>query len=380
MEKATKTPIRTSRLNFIFMSDTVNVATQYNVIIDSIGTANPAVSSILADVLGTPIEIVAKSLYNAPSVLFTDIEEELAEKTVELLGKLGIDSHHQTNDLPLPDAGEQIDIGIYVHDLDKLPEVAHSLSEFLGCGDSEALNLLMNDPAIVLGGVSHATGIALSERIDAEVIISEPKNDFYTLVFDSTNEMIKSQLESYLKYNNIAFDFSESTQISDLDYHTATKIWSGFQSTGMLKMINQSFQRFEIILESVDTSNPNYRSKLTDETGMPDEVIDQVIDSLPVQLESSVNRKFIADKLNDYAAAGLTCTAIQIKQNAYKLIIEENADLEKSKSILSQFLPSEKLPSGNGRWESPIAVGDLIFRVISTQLEDIGCMVDYEYM
>lgn len=362
------------------MSNEVSVETQYNVIIDSIGTANPSVSSILADALGTPVEIVIKALYNAPSILFKEIEEDLANQTVELLGKLGVKSHSQESDLPLPPPEDPVDIGVYVHDISKLNKIVSDLSEFMGGKKSETLNLLMNDPAIVLGGVSRATGLALIERLDAEVIISEPKSDLYTLTFKSDNKLIQSQLESYLKYAEIPYDFSQLCEIRDLSYETANEIWSKFHSTGMVKMKNQSFQRYEIILEAVDTSNPNYRTKLINEVGMPNEVIDEVIQNLPIQIEASVNHTFLQDKLADYATAGLNCSSLRIKENGYRLIIEENENLEESKHILSQFVPEESLPKNDGRWESPIAVGDLIFRCVAAQLEEIGCTIDYEFV
>lgn len=362
------------------MSNEVSVETQYNVIIDSIGSANPSVSSILSDVLGTPTEIVAKSLYNAPYPLFKNIEEDLAQQTVALLTKLGILSHYEDNDTPLPVEEDPVDIGVYVNDISKLHQITGELSDFLGCSKSETLNLLMNDPAIILGGVSRATGEALMNRIDTEVIISQPKLDLYTLLFKSENKMIQSQLEAYLKYVQIPYDFSEKLEIRDLDYETANNIWSKFHSTGMVKMINQSFQRYEIILDSVDTNNPEYQNKLIAETGMPVEVVNEVIQNLPIQLEASVNHKNLQNKLNAYSNAGLNCTSIMVKQNGYKLIIEENKNLDATKHILSQFLTEEDLPQNKGRWESPVPVGELIFRCITAQLEEIGCTVDYEFI
>ena len=113
---------------------------------------------------------------------------------------------------------------------------------------------------------------------------------------------------------------------------------------------------------------------------MPDEVIDEVLQNLPIQLEASVNHKFLQGKVDAYQAAGLTCTTVRIKQNGYRLIIEENNDLEASKHILAQFVKDDDLPKGEGRWESPVPVGDLVFRCVTAQLEEIGCTVDYEFV
>lgn len=360
------------------MPNSQGVVTHYNVIIDSIGMANPAVSTVLADVLGLPIEVVARSIYNAPALLFSNVEYTLAEQSVELLTRLGITAHYQSIDQPVPIPSEPVEVGVYVSDIDKLGNVTTALADFLGSTNSEALGLLMNDPAIVLGSVSIATANALAERLDAEVIVSEPKLDLYTLVFDADNRMIKNQLETYLNYVKIPYNFSEKNEINNLSFELANQIWLKFQTTGMLKIINQSFQRYEIILDQVDMENPNYRYKLTLEFGMPDEVIDEVLSNLPVQLNPSVNFKHLDEKLIDYSQSGLICSTLPIKHNGYRLIIEENPDVSATKTILSQFIDPESIPTKKGRWQAPVAVSDLIFRCVAAQLEAIGCTVDYE--
>ncbi|NOQ74636.1 MAG: hypothetical protein GQ574_21670 [Crocinitomix sp.] len=363
-------------------NDTQNIdGNTYHVIIDSIGSANPSASKMLSDVLGTPVELIVQALYNTPTVLFTNIDGALAEQCNELLNTLGMVSRIQPSTDPLPEKQDPVDVGVYIHDIEYVPVVAKKLSEFLGCGLQEAFNLLTSDPCVVLGNVSESTAQALCDRLDTEVIISAPKKDLYTVFFgdNNDNKMLLHKLQSHLKYLKLDVDADANNRISNLDYKTAQDLWKKFQSTGLLKMINQSFQRFEINLVKVDESNENFRSVLMEETGMPAEIIDNVIANLPIQLEASANGKTVADKLKLYSAAGLNCTAHVIKPNNYKLIIAEMGDLQESKTVLAQYLSAEELPNKESPWEFPKPLGDLLYRCIADELEEAGCTVDYDY-
>jgi hypothetical protein len=353
----------------------------FHVVIDSIGSANPSASKMLSDVLGTPVELVVQALYNTPTVLFSNIDANLANQCNELLTTLGMVSRIQPSTEPVPERQEPVDVGVYIQDIENVPIVAKKLSEFLGCSLQEAFNLLTNDPCVVLGNVSESTALALCERLETEVIISSPKKDLYTLFVSSENEnkMLLHKLQSHLKYLKLNVDLDKTNCITNLDYKTGQNIWKKFQATGLLKMTNQSFQRFEINLVSVDESNKNYRTVLTEEIGMPAEIIDNVINSLPIQLEASANGKTVADKLELLGAAGLHCTAHIIKPNNYKLIIEEMGDLPGVQAVLTQYISNEEIPTTEEHWEFPKPLGDLLYRCIADELEEVGCTVDYDY-
>lgn len=362
--------------------DTPNIAGKtYHVIIDSIGSANPSASKMLSDVLGTPVELVVQALYNTPTVLFSDIDAKLADQCNDLLTTLGMVSRIQPSTEPVPERQDTVDVGVYIQDIQKVPSVAQKLSVFLGCSLQEAFNLLTNDPSVVLGNVSESTAQAMCERLDTEIIISAPKKDLYTLFISSDNEnkMLVHKLQSHLNYLKLNVDLNATKSIINLDYKTAQDIWKKFQSTGLLKMINQSFQRFEINLVNVDQSNENFRAVLMEEIGMPGEIIDSVIADLPIQLEASANGKTVAEKLALFGAAGLHCTAHIIKPNNYKLIIKELGKLSLAQAVLAEYLSPEELPNKQGSWEFPKPLGDLLYRCIADELEEVGCTVDYDY-
>ena len=349
----------------------------YTVIVESIGSATPGVSKVLAEGLGLPVEIVLKALYSTPSVMFSNVDQETAAQTEDLLTKLGLETRVQSASDPVPESPETVDVGLYLHDASALPLVCQQLSEFIGCSDAEALNMLLAEPSVVLGGVSMSTAEALSKRVSAEVVVSNPKTELYTLMVKNSDEMLKHQLQNYFRHHNMDVDLSQSLAVEDLDYETTNAIWRKFQSTGLVQVVNQSFQRFEIILNEVDTSNANYRKVLTEHVGMPEEVIDEVLANLPIELETGLNRVDLAERLPAFKEAGLSWTANVLDTGRHYLIIEQMGNQEATRTILAQFFPQDELPV-SAPWTSPSAMGDLLLRFATHQLEAAGCQLDYK--
>lgn len=356
----------------------VPTAEGYTVIVESIGAASPVVSKVLAEPLGLPVEVVLKALYSTPSVMFSNVDKETADTAEELLMRLGLETRVQSSTDPIPDTPNKVDVGVYLHDAGMLPTVCDELSEFIGCKPSEALGMLAAEPGVVLGGVSIATAEALSKRISAEVVISDPTKEHYTIEVQDKDEMLRHQLQAYFTHHKLPYNLRTSDYIEDLDYETTMAIWRKFQSTGLVRVINQSFQRYELILQSADTSNPKHKEVLINEVGMPEDIIDEVLLSLPIELETGLNRADLTAKYNTYQAAGLNCKARVLDTGKHYLIIESTSSLENARNILGQFYSTDQLPTTSSYWKSPEPLGDLLLRYATIQLENAGCELDYE--
>ncbi|PXY39348.1 hypothetical protein DMB65_17840 [Flavobacterium cheongpyeongense] len=346
-----------------------------NVIIASIGTANPSVGKILSEVLGIQQEYVVKLLYCTPAVLFQNVEEELALKTEALLTKLGLEVLITSEDEPLPAAPELLELALYIQNPRNLPIINKQLSEFLGCDEKESLNLLLNEPSIVLGGVSIATALALSKRIDAEVIASNPKTDLYTLRINTADVKIKNQIDQLLHTLGLRLS-PHPTEVEGLTYANSQEIWKRFQQTGAVQIINQSFQRFEIVLDAFDLNNSNHTNILTQIVGMPEEILSEIASNLPVVLDESVNRKDLSEKLGLYTTAGLTCSYNNVPLGKYNITIDQIPDLDKTKAIVKQFFSERINIKQNTKWTSPKPLQHILTRYMTEQLEEIGCVVE----
>ena len=355
----------------------IEVPKKYNVIIESVGTAKPSVSKILAEGLSLPIEFVTQTIYKAPALLFREVDTDLAENSKKLLTQLGLEvSINETTEIR-DFQNEQVEVCVYIDNITKLPEINQQLAEFLGSDIKTSLSLLMNEPAIVLGGVSIATAEALSKRIDAEVIISNPKADLYTIEIISKDHINIAQIKDYVKQANL--NLIDNKYIIDVTYEQAQIIWKRFQSNQVVKIINQSFRRFEIVLESIDADQPNVKKSLIELTGMPENIVDEVIQELPIQLDESISYAAVAEKLKMYKKVGLNCEAYAIPFSLCNIVIEQLNNTTQVNEILINYFDKNTLPIANStNWKSQKPINQLLARFISYQLHLINCEVTIE--
>jgi hypothetical protein len=173
---------------------------------------------------------------------------------------------------------------------------------------------LLDEPSVVLGNVSIATAHALGKRIDAEILISYPKKELYTLKIVGKDTTYYHQIESVLKSLGIVANLKQQLQVENLDYKTSQEIWRKFQSTGVVKIINQEFQRHQIILNEIDENAPKYKDILTIQVGI------QIYPSFWTNL--LVKKKFKSGynctKKMDYYAKQLLCL---LENNSFLLKI-----------------------------------------------------------
>lgn len=349
------------------------------VIIHSIGNAKPSVAKVLAEVLGVSPDLVVKLLYCTPSVLFHKVKETLATNTCNLLSQLGLEVSMQEATDPLPETPELLDVALYIHQPEMLPIIAKQLADFLGSDEKVAMNLLLNEPSIVLGGVSAATANALSKRIDAEVMCSNPKKDLYTLKIVTNDERDVQQIIAQLKAENIDYKLGEKT-VENLSYTVGQNLWRRFGANNQIELINQNFQRFEIMLDKVDLNDMIQLSILTEMVGMPHSIVGEIAKNLPVALDESVNRKDLIEKIELYENAGLQCSFKHIPTGNYTISVENIGDWTQTKMVVKQFFNEESIPSNAEKWESPKPLKHILSRYLAYQLEDIGCSVETQFV
>ncbi|MCL2312118.1 MAG: hypothetical protein FWC41_06485 [Firmicutes bacterium] len=347
------------------------------IIIQSIGTANPSIGSMLSRALDITPQIISRFLYCTPSVLFKEVDEAMAQKIEKILTQFGLVVKIQDVDEPLPENPQLFELAIYIDDVRRLPEINKTLSEFLGCSEQEALNLLLTDPGIVLGGVSFSTAEALKNRINAEVLISNPQTDLYTLIITGDDNNLKNDTAQVLKSASIQINSNQKV-FENIDYKTSQLIWSRFQQTGKIQIINQSFQRFEILLHEFNIENPKQKNCLLNVVGMPENILHVLSDNLPVILDESVDIKMLIDKVEIYNNAGLKCTYQPLLFQNYKIIINEITDREKTAEVVKLFFPEEKNMKIKEKWMSPKTTNHLLTRYIVQLLEDVGCNIEIQ--
>lgn len=349
------------------------------VIILSIGAANPAVVRALSEAFGINQELLFKMLYNAPAVFLEEVEEELALKAYHLLTELGLEAIIQEMSETAPLPTEPIDIAVYIEDPTKLTTINKQLSEFLGCSESESLNLLLQEPSVVLGGVSMATAESLQKRLDAEVMTSTPKQDLYTLELTDEDPKNRSGLIQMLRNQGVSIPSGEINWIRNLNYEQLTGFLTRYRSQNGIKIYNQSYARYRIILDHFDTNDTTQTHFLIHEIGMPEDALEEIQMNLPVILDESLNFRILQEKLSVYREAGLSCSEERIPFGKYAISVSNIKDSEKVEEILKKFYQDVKLNREAEVWKAPLPLDSVLSRFLERQLEYIGCDIEHAY-
>ncbi len=343
------------------------------VIINSIGNATPGASKVLSDALKVPQDYILKLLYNAPSILFQKVDKDTAEKAENTLTKLGLDVSIYTKEDTVDLTTELIDISVSLDHILMLPKVLEQLSVFLGCKQSEVLNLMLNEPSIVLGNVSVATAEALQKRTDANVHFSNPRKDLYTILISKKieNNQLRN-IEKVLKTK--AVETATAFVIENVSYDHSQLLWRQYQANKAVKLLNQSHQLVSVVLKDFDVSNEAHTNFLTEKVGMPAEILADIHDALPISLFENVNRNQAKAINADCDNIGLNTVIEKDFNFKKKLHISAIEDAENVTKILAQFIAEENLPKATATsWTSKEEVPPLIARYLLAQLEQLQC-------
>lgn len=344
------------------------------ILIQSIGTAKPGITKILADAFEVNHQLLTQMIYNAPSVFLHKVDEATADKVNGMLTELGLEVLVQNADVAIPGPAEKLDLALYIDDPLNIQNIAQQLSEFMGINNKEAFELLIQDPSVVLGGVSKNTAIALENRVDAEVIVSNPLQATYTiLVKDYTPTFIN---EFKLLCQNAGYTLDQN-KISGLTHKEAQKLWTKVQDPQKIKLVNEDFIRYRIILNAFDANNEASVQFLKEQIGMPTELIGRLNDYLPLEIVESLSKCKVESYLELTTAAALDCVSHVNSVDRYQLQIQNITQKEQVEQTLDLFFKTVDIK--DTKWQTPEKLDSVLNRLLSKQLEALGCDVEPIY-
>ncbi|SNR14102.1 hypothetical protein [Tenacibaculum jejuense] len=343
------------------------------VIINSIGTATPGASKILSDALKVPQDYILKLLYSAPSVLFQKVDEDTALKAEDTLKKLGLDVSVCDEQEPLNLTTELVDISVSFEDVLTLPKVTEQLASFLGCKQAEVLNLLLNEPSIVLGNVSEATALAMKKRVNAHVHYANPKKDLYTILINT--EIKELELKAIEKQLQVKLKRKGDCYVAEnISYSDSQWLWRKYQTQDKVKLISQTHQLVTINLSDFDPENSEHISYLTNHVGIPESILSDIQQALPITLFEYINRERAEDLVEKAEKIGMEVALEKDFDFKKQLHITKIRDTKNVNTILAQFVSKDNLVKANAKeWKSRNVMPSLIARYLSEQLERVGC-------
>ncbi|TVQ72234.1 MAG: hypothetical protein EA373_03010 [Oceanospirillales bacterium] len=313
----------------------------YRVTVLSIGTATAAATKVIASGLNVPAEKVAEKLYRAPSVLADNLTEETCKQLASLIQNIGIEVKIEYCDAPAPQPTELFDISVQMTDIENLPKVVANLSPFLGIDETSVISLLISPPAIILGSVSSATLSAIRDRLDfsgVDVVASRPISARYDLVSEELNQHQTQQLNQFLQRLNLSLQANNGLCLENIDYSTAQKIWKHFGHNLPLKIINQDFYRYDLLLNSLPNSSESAAQEfLENKLGITPFDYPDVESHLPLVIHESISHKEALTLEAEFTRHGLDTKKVNITFQRLKIQIHAVQDLQPVNTLLQQL-------------------------------------------
>ena len=356
------------------------LAPSQRVVVESIGSARPALAGLLASQLGLPANQVANALYKAPSVLLEALPQEQACGLANILQQAGLSVRVEPNNVPRPAAAATFDIALYVSDVTDLPACCERLARFLGCLPAAVLGLLSSPPGVIIGDVSAATCAALEQQLEglaAELVCSRRDQARYQLLIERDPGPSLDSLLHDLRQLGLTPDPHTGQPQGTLDHTSAQQLWRRHQAGGGLRLLDTAFLRYDLSLEAVDAGSQTDR--LPELAGLPAELIDCVLQNLPVVVEEGVAHSALQDRLQRWQAAGMPVRPHVASLRRCRLRVPAGSQLAPALGLLQQsgLLPPDS-PVPRLPWQSPVLHGELLPRWLQQGLEQLDIPIEWQ--
>lgn len=352
-------------------------AVSQRLVVESIGSASPALAGVLADQLGVAPDRVATALYRAPAILMDALPARQAQELANVLKQAGLAVRVESSAAPRPEPGAAYDIAIYVEDLADLPPCCERLSSFLGCTPVTALSMLLAPPGVVLGNVSLATRDALTRQLEglAVQMVSSPRDGAtYRLLIEREPGPMRDRLLQDLKHMDLPVSRDQELL---LDHQQAQQLWRRHQAAGGIRLLNCTFLRYDLNLTQITSASRT--EQLPELAGLPTELIEAVIANLPVVVEEGISHCALTERMQAWKEAGMPVEVSLASLRCCRLTIPVGSPLEPALPLLQQ---AGLLAADSGSpplpWHSPILQGELLPRWLQAGLEQLDIPVIWE--
>ena len=225
---------------------------QFRILIKSIGTAQPKASIAVAAGLGLPAPTVIAQLYSAPSILVDNIDESIAIEMVKLLNSIGYEAEAQHSVLPPPATSPLYDVAIYLKDTRKFQHSIEVVTDFTGINEDDASRMILSPPGVILGSVSKATINILANQLGSGISLLSSLADtahYHLFLNEDNGTTVHKRILQDLNDTGLELCGYSGLVATHVDHPTAQQLWQRYQASGLIRIVNQDFLRFDLILE-----------------------------------------------------------------------------------------------------------------------------------
>lgn len=276
-----------------------------DLLLRSVGTATPRVIAVLVGALGLPREFVVDAIYRAPSRLVANLDRPAAERLAGMLGDLGLDAAAAPPG-PAPARGAVFDAALVLTDPLHAREVAAVLGRFLGTSPQAALDSVLTPPGIVLGNVTEPTVAALRAALPAAwatLTVSNPDTARYALFAPRWDSAQRAALLALLPAG-IAAAEDGSLSCFELSRAEADLIWRRLRAAAEVRIVNQDFLRFTLVIVSVPDDARAGAEALHALAEVPADAYPDLVAVLPCPLVEGIDYRDVPTRMAAFSAAG----------------------------------------------------------------------------
>ena len=282
---------------------------QYNIVIDSIGSAGIQLIHNLKQVSKLDEQQLAKALFQAPALLLSGLEKKLAQEVNQLLRSTGAETRvcHQSDEWEAGDGDHEVALVVQNHG--RIPQVLKEIIAICGVSPEVAIQMLYNTPTVLLGQISSNTVTELKKRftpLEVQLDVSLPAKALYDVYLGGGTLAERSEIVQAMRGIGVSpangretLTTEDPLLATDIDYPTSQKLWQILTDRKIsFKILNRDYQRFDLKLEQGQFDQP-LCDYLQNEFKIPDKIIPKLKDRLPIVVLQ--NAKF--DDMQHHIAA-----------------------------------------------------------------------------
>ncbi len=310
----------------------------WRVVVDSIGDAGAGLVRALKEVSPLAESRLAELLYQAPSELLADLDQESAEKIHQTLAASGLECRTLDPDETFEQGDADHELALVVRDPSLMNAAAKLLVQLVGADPVTTRKLLFTSPTVFLGRVSANTAAAVGRRFsalgDVEVDVSRPADALFDVFLGDCSAADRQRVLHQMRGFGIAVEEQPPLLATGLSKAEADRVWEHFGRSGLpLRLVNRDFERFDVRLDAASDS-PETIAWLQRSTGMPEKLARKVPGNLPLVLHHNVPFADMTTHLEAAAACGGEASGHLLLFQTFALRVETVGDDTESRQLV----------------------------------------------
>ncbi|MDH5670850.1 MAG: hypothetical protein OEZ06_01815 [Myxococcales bacterium] len=308
----------------------------YRLLVRSIGTAGATAVTALRGLRVGSDENLASLLYRAPSVLAGGLDRETGQKLCQVLGKTGLELALLSPQESFEPGTDDFEVALVIDDPSKVTAVIEETVTVLGVDVETAKRVVIQSPAALIGGVSEATVVALTERyraFDVGLDVSRRRDAQFDVAIEAADGRTRAAATAVLREVGAVVSAESAHHLlgTGLSLAAAERVWPDLaRSASKVRILNRDLQRFDVRLEkALDT--PEVRSFLTETVGMPERLVGRALARTPLVLRENVSGREMTALLEGAQAVGASATGILLALQGFALDIKPGGDRQSAR-------------------------------------------------